>query len=177
MNLKYENLSLVGKIWSIAEILNAGKMHGNKKWIVSALDKFSTLYANEEVYRSNALQENTMSNLYEMVVEFKLKYVDGFVLDVLLEEDNSIISYVWKTRFIIDDIKSKIKRNKITKEDVELLDVILKNISKIYVQDLKQKQLGAFERRDLFKIREEIQDVHIALDKKINHKHIDLNLK
>ena len=77
----------------------------------------------------------------------------------------------------VDSVSDGMLLRDIKKEDVELLDVTLKNISKIYVQDLKQKQLGAFERRDLFKIREEIQDVHIALDKKINHKHIDLNLK
>jgi hypothetical protein len=49
-------------------------------------------------------------------------------------------------------------------------------ISQIYFKDLKTKQLESKERRDLFKIREEIEDVKIALDKKIKHNHINVGV-
>ena len=174
MNLKYKDLSIVGKIWSIAEVLNAGIAHNNKKWIVSAVDKFEQIYNDEEMYNFHILNEDTLTKILQQVIEIKLTYLDGYKFVDSLQVDDSIICLVWQSRFQLDGIKQNIKHNQVKNEDVELLDIVLSKISKVYFEDLKQKKLQGKERRDLFKIREEIIDVKIAMDKKIKHNHIEV---
>ena len=174
MNLKYKDLSIIGKVWTIAEVLNAGITHNNKKWIVSAVDKFEQIYNDEEIYNSRILNEDALTKILQQVVEIKLTYVDGYEYVDSLQPDDSIICLIWQSRFMLDRIKSNIKHNQVTQEDVEVLDDIFLKISKVYIRDLKQKELQGKERRDLFKIREEIEDVKILLDKKIKHNHIEV---
>jgi len=54
------------------------------------------------------------------------------------------------------------------------LDEIYCEIKHIWIKDLKKKKLSGKERRDLFKIKKEIEDLKIKIEKRVDRNQIHI---
>lgn len=164
MNIKYKQLSVIGKIWTIADMFYAGIRDDKNAYVLATLRRLEELDNDEEIINSNAVQENTISKLIDCV-ETKQD---------LVFDDESIISKVWSFHIEINNIKARVKTDRLMSEDVLTLNKIHSQIKGFWVRDLKQKNLSSKERRDLFKIVEEIEDLKIKIENRINRNQINL---
>lgn len=155
MNVEYKELSVVGKVWSLAELINAGIRDKKKSYILAAVRKVEALNDSEEIDASMAVDE-TIDNIVEHINSLKKKYIDHEDCDVTFVSDDSIASQIWKNRFMFDKIRNNMKIKDLSKVDKESLDKVFSNINRLYIQELKMKNLSGIERKDLFKIRHEI---------------------
>ena len=168
MNLKYKQLSVIGKVWVLAEMFNAGIRDDKNSYILATIKHIEDLIKDEETRSSNAVCENS----FEIMLDNISEICDGN--NKIEFSNNGIVSQVWKARFDLDEIKRRLKQNYLKNDDTEKLNEIYLEIRKIWIKDLKEKKLSGKERRDLFKIKEEIEDVKIKIENRINRDQINL---
>ena len=169
MNIKYEKLSSVGKIWSIRELLDKGIYEKDSKSVETAVHKLDH-FLNEQENSNNVLEsfkqdsEIIRHSAYVLAFEY-LKKPQQDDEDVTVEI-NGIFSKIWAYRGMLDELKYRLKTNiNAGNEELPSIIDIEKAINQIYYAELKEKALTGKDRRDLFKIKEEIEDVKI----KYNH--------
>lgn len=174
MNIKYKDLSVIGKVWSLAEMLYAGIRHENKKWIKVALEKLESLQQNEEVQNSTALNEKSLNCLiYNAKTQKELLMSESTNVD-LDTDGGSIIETLWFDYFEFADIKQRSKHNSIVREDLFDLEDLFYEVKSFWIKDIKVQELSTEERRDLFYIKKEIEDFKTNLENKVNRHHIEL---
>jgi len=173
MNVKYKDLSIIGKVWTIADLFYTGIAIGNKKWVEIAFEKLETIKSDEELQSSNAALSGSIE---QMIANAHIaeQYITGNRDEYDCVDDESIVSRVWFNRIELNQIKQRVKNDALMREDVFLLNEIYAEISHFWVSDLKNKHLTSKERRDLFKIREEIEDLLIKIENRINRDQIHL---
>lgn len=174
MNIKYKDLSVIGKVWTIAEILSAGIREENEKWVVSAFDKLEGLRHDETIQQSNALNNKTIELLIENARTDKQLILGERLTGGMSSDGGSVIETVWFDRIEFDEIKTRIKNDSLLEEDLVSLDEIYCEIKRIWVKDIKEKKLNGKERRDLFKIKEEIEDLKIKIEKRVERNQINI---
>ncbi|MBO5954888.1 MAG: hypothetical protein J6Q13_02850 [Clostridia bacterium] len=174
MNIKYKYLSVIGKVWTIAEILFAGIREEKEKWIVSALDKLEGLREDETIQNSKALNEKTIDQLIENARTQKQIMLEEQTLGGLTSDGGSVVETIWFNRIEFDEIKRRIKNDGLLEEDLLSLNQIYREIKAIWIKDLKEKQLSSKERSDLFKIKEEIEDLKIKIEKRVERNQITI---
>ena len=69
MNIKYQELSVIGKVWSIAELLYVGLRDNNKKYVEVAFSKLQSL--NAEDIQSKAIFQHSITNLMDHANTYK----------------------------------------------------------------------------------------------------------
>lgn len=164
MNLKYKQLSVIGKAWTIAELYNAGIRYNKKSYIKATMRKLEDLESENINTTSYAIKENTISNIMQHITKETPEYCN----------DNSIVSIIWYNRAWLDDIKIKINENTMLSSDVPILEDIYLEIKRLWVADLKSKKLTPRERQDLFEIKEEIKNVVLKLNNLIKHSQLEI---
>ena len=122
----------------------------------------------EELKNSNATHENSLESIFENATDIWCGS------ESITSVDDSIISKVWKNRIEFDQIKRRVKDDCLTKADHSQLLEIYFEIRRIWIKDLKEKKLSSSERRDLFKIKEEIEDLKIKIENRISRNQINL---
>ena len=173
MNIKYKELSIIGKIWSVAELLQAGIRDKKDAYIISAFKKITILQNNQEILISNAIDNDTMNNIMEHATDVlhKSKFKDKFIE---FNNDGSVVSRVWFCKIELDRLKEIIKNNTLLSNDILALNSIYSEIKGLWIADLKIRQLSSKERRDLFKIKEEIEDLKIRIEKRTERNQITI---
>ena len=173
MNIKYKDLTIIGKIWSIADLFYSGLIIGNKKWVEIAYEKLETLNIDEQVQNSKAVLEHTIQQTITNA-HIAEEYITGIREEYDCIDDESIASRLWFNKIELNQIKSRVKNDALKREDVLLLNEIYAEISHFWITDLKQKVLTSKERKELFKIREEVDDLLIKIENRINRDQIHL---
>lgn len=170
MNIKYDELSVIGKVWTIAEMFCAGVKDNKKSYVLATIRRLNELNADENAKTSKAVFENTMLQIIENTERYKFDNI----LTVEDIDDESIVSRVWCCRLKFDKIKWQIKNDNLTQEAIETLNSIFYEIRRFWVSDLKFKVLESKERRDLFKIKEEIEDLKIKIENRVKRNQITI---
>lgn len=173
MNIKYENLSVIGKVWQIAELLHDGIRDSKDAYIMAAFKKITQLKNDENLSKSTAVKETTMINIMEHGTNIlhQSKFKDYWFE---FENDESVVSIVWFAKTELDIIKESIKNNGIHDDDFENLKNIYLRLKSILVNDLKSKVLSGDERRDLLKIVKEVNKLVIKVETRIKHSQINI---
>lgn len=168
MNIKYEKLSVVGKVWTLAQTLGAGITDNKNTYVLSAIRKLDELNKSLEVDASMTVNE-TIDNIVEHAIALKENYMDLKKVDTRFVDNEDIISQIWYNRLLLDAFKFKLKNKMLTEKEEDELDKIYNTIRHIFIVELKEKRFSSKERRDLFKIKEEIEDVIIKFKNAIKH--------
>ena len=176
MNIEYKELSLVGKVWSLAELFNAGLRDGNKSYILAALKKLEEIKNDEVLMSSKAVGENTVDNIIENAKAMKAVIIDGEDAETDFEYDASVISSIWLNRIFLDGFKFKVRNNTLQMCDADEINKVYSAIRSLYVYEIKNKTLSGNERADIFKIMKEIEAVKIKFDKRVRNGQIDIVL-
>lgn len=167
LNIKYEYLSVVGKIWTIREELDRGIINKDSASIISANKKindvvesglFSTMYENDSL-----TQIANIDNLVDNARNIKRKIVDGEDVSIKFDcDDNSnILSKIWKYRIVLDKFKLKLKNHNITREDFENFEIATEKFFKIYRSAYKTHKIYNYKtKRDLFKMYDEVMNAY-----------------
>ena len=163
LNVKYEDLSVVGKVWTIREELNKGIINNDAGFILSANKKineiaesgdFAVIYEND-----NVTPVANIDNLVENANNIKRKIVDGEDLSIDFEcDDNSnLLSKIWKYRIILDKFRLKLRQHNVSKEDFEKFDKAGEKFYNLYRKAYKNKDIYRYKvKRDLYKIFDEL---------------------
>ena len=164
MNIKYEKLSIVGKIWSIRELLDKGLFENDGKQVFVAIKKINDLMSDEtqKTYEIEKLKED-LESIEHFVYRYSIDYFENSKDEEFVDDFkvNGNISEIWFLKGELDCLKQRAKSCLETDFDKLLIIEIERRINKIYYTDLKEKKLTGKDRRDLFKIKEEIEDVKI----------------
>ncbi len=168
MNIKFERLSAVGKIWSLRELLDKGIFEHDGKSVEAAVHKLDH-FINEQDVENNIENfeqdcELIRHSAYVLAFEyFKRPYQEDEDTTVKI---NGILSKIWVYRGMLDDFKHGVKTYGLEQnEETPLIFKIEKEINKIYYKELKEKALSGKDRQDLFKIKEEVEDVKIKYNR------------
>ena len=104
MNIKYKELSIIGKVWSIAELLKAGIRDKKDAYIISTFKKIKELQNDVSLSLTNAVKTTTMDNIMAHATEIlhKSKFPDTVIE---FNNDESVTSIVWFAKTELDDIK------------------------------------------------------------------------
>ena len=168
MNIKYNQLSVIGKIWTLAQTFSAGIIDDKNAYINSVLNHLEDLIKDVNANNSSAVDENSFESIFENATDIWCGS------ESITSVDDGIVSTIWKNRLEYDQIKRKAKENFLTKADkLQLMDLYLE-IKHIWIKDLKERKLSSLERRDIFKIKEEIEDLKIKIENRINRNQINL---
>ena len=171
MNIKYKDLSIIGKVWSIAELFYAGIRDNNKKYIEVAFSKLESLKL--EDIKSNAMVEDGIANLI-INAKAQKQFMQGDVVSGAMVEDGSIIETVWFDCIEIQGIKNRVKNDSLLESDIDALNDIYYEIHSLWISDLKNKELLGKERRDLFKIKEEVKSYKEKIEKRAEQNQITI---
>ena len=173
MNIKYKDLSIIGKGWSLAELLKAGIRDKKDAYLVSTFKKIRELQDNKELKNSHAVKETTFDNImiHATNILHQSKYPDTYIE---FDNDGSIASTIWFLKTELDSIKERIKNNRINSEDLPMLNEIYSTIRKFWVTDLKNKELTSQERSDLFKIKKEVETLLLNVEKRAERNQINV---
>lgn len=163
MNIKYNELSVVGKTWAVAEMFYYGVRDVNAINIEATYKKIDEMENNDK--NSKTVKETSFANMRDSVE--KILAVNSGKSEQEFIHDGSIVSTVWFDAVYFFNIKNNAKANLLTKKDYETLKEIYSEIKHIWVMDLKEKGLTSKERRDLFKIKDEILSLINNLENKI----------
>ena len=164
MKAKYKELSLIGKVWALAELYNTGVGCDKKSYVEAAIRKLEALDADEKYLSSLATQEKSISNILSFITRETEEFVD----------DGSLVSSLWYNRAWLDDVKTRIRNNKIEDSDMAVLQDIYIEFKRFCVKDLKEKQLSSKERRELFEIKGELNNLIVNLNNRIKHSQIQI---
>lgn len=173
MNIKYKDLSVIGKIWTIAEMFHAGLRDNKNAYIVATFRKLEELLYDQEAQTSKAVLSGSIENIIASA-EIQKELIWGETENAKLYDYGSIVELIWFNRIAFDAIKRRIKDDSMLGEDLAILDAIYREIKGLWVSDLKAKQLRSEERRDLFKIKEEIEDLKIKIENKVKRNQITI---
>lgn len=165
MNIKFNELSVIGKTWAVAEMFYYGLRDNNQINIDATYTKLKEMANNEEIMKSVAVKKHSFRCMIESVDKILAANNGGPTEDLIF--DGSIAAKVWFDAINFYNIKNNAKANLLTTKDYEYLKQILREIKHIWGIDLKEKKLSSKERRDLFKIKEEVSTVINNLDNKI----------
>jgi len=171
VNIKYKELSIIGKIWSLAELFAVGIRDNNKKYVDVAISKLKSLIYDDIV--SNAASIDDIKNLSHNA-KIQKQYIFGGSLTGAYNEDGSIIEAIWFDCLDIHSIKQRVKNDSLMKTDLNKLNDIYYEIYNLWINDLKNKELSSKERRDLFKIKEEIKSYKEKIEKRVEHNQITI---
>lgn len=163
MNVKYKELSVIGKVWTLAQTLSAGITENKKAYILAAVRKLNELNNSIEIDASMAVNE-TIDSIVDHATALKENFLDLIESDTDFVDNEDIISQIWYNRLLLDSFKYKWKNNLLTEADEMELEEIYKTLKSIYVVELKEKRLSGKERADLFKINEEVENFKIKFD-------------
>ena len=122
MNIKYKQLSVVGKIWRLAEMYATGIRLGDDAYLKATKRYLQYIQSYEK--KSNAKYDDTISNM--------INYVSG---NQSFVNDGSVVSLLWYYGEIFDDIKHKNKYGIISKEDEVIMDQFVKIIDQLYMDE------------------------------------------
>lgn len=170
MNIKYKDLSIIGKVWSLAELFYTGIRNNNKKYIDVAFAKLQTL---KEEVKSSAMAENSIENILINAKAFK-QFMLGEEVTGAMIEDGSIVESIWFDAIEINSIKRRVKDDSLMEEDLLALNDIYYEIHKFWALDLKNKELSSKERRDLFKIQQEVKSYKEKIEKRVEQNQITI---
>ncbi len=168
MNIKYKQLSVIGKVWTLAETFSAGIIDNKNAYVNSTLKHIEELMSDENAKISSAVYENSFESIFENATDIWCGS------ESVTSVDDSIVSIIWKNRLEFDQIKRNVKESCLTNVNKMILLDIYLEIKHIWIKDLKEKKLSSQERRDLFKIKEEIEDLKIKIENRINRNQINL---
>lgn len=172
MKTKYNQYSVVGKVWTICEMFYMGVRDVKPAYILATNRKLEELQT--EVKNSNAVKDHSFECLLDCVDKVLESCRDNGTVKGFIY-DGSVVSTVWYNCLAYNEIKNKAKNETLTEEDVDALNKLLSEISRLRIKDLKERTLSSLERKDLFMIKKEITAFADKLDTKIRHKHITLN--
>ncbi len=169
LNVKYEDLSVVGKVWTIREELNKGIINNDAGFIMSANKKlneivenklYSTIYENDK-----AISLADIADLVENAKNIKKRYVDGEEVSTYfqIKKNANILLKIWKCREILDHFKFMLKKSDQTKEDVVEFEKMTDEIYKLYRKSHKEQEISKVK-RDFYKIYIEVVDAHIKYE-------------
>ena len=167
MNIKFNELSVIGKTWAIAEMFYYGLRDENPINISATYKKINEMASDATILNSSAVKETTFDNMNDSVN--KILAVNSGENEQEFINDKSIVSTVWYNAIYFYNIKNNAKANLLTNKEYEILKEIYKEIKRIWVIDLKEKKLSSKERRDLYNIKEEMWAVINNLEIKIIH--------
>ena len=119
MNIKYKDLSVIGKVWTIAEVLFAGIREEKEKWVISAFDKLEGLRQDETIQLSNALNNITIEKLIENARTDKQLILGERLTGGMSSDGGSIVETIWFDRIELDEIKTRIKNDSLTDEIID----------------------------------------------------------
>ena len=172
MNIKFNDLSIVGKIWSIAEMFYIGIRDVKESYIRATFRKLEDLSFDEEIYNSNAVKEHS----FECIIDSATKILEANsgAGGTKLIHDESLIATVWYDCISFNDIKNKLKNDSLTNQDIESLNQLFLELRRIWIGDLKAKNFSSKERRDLFKIKEEIEDLKLKIETRVKRNQINI---
>lgn len=163
MNIKYNKLSVIGKVWSLAELYNAGIRDDKKPYVDAAIRKLEELESDSNS-TSFAIGEKSISNILRHIMKETEEFVD----------DGTLVSSLWYNRAWLDDVKSRIKNNQIEDSDLAVLQDIYLEIKRFYVKNLKEKKFSSKEKQDLFKIKEEILNLKNKIENRVERNQINV---
>ena len=175
MNIKYDKLSIIGKIWTIGELLNMGIYENKQAYMKAVFRKLSELNDNPNIFNYRSMLDSTLENIIHNAFAMKQRFVDNIDVSVDFMDDGSIVSAIWFNRQLFDYFKLQLKENNVSLNDIKLLNDAYLAIRRIYAYELKNKQLCSKERVELFKIFKEIEDFKIKVELKLKHGEIELN--
>lgn len=166
LNIKYEDLSVVGKIWSIREELRKGTSNKDLGLIISANKKldeiidsgiYSTVYENDK-----AISLADIADLVENAKNIKRRYVDKEDVSTVfkIKNNSNILLKMWKYRDILDNFKYLLKTCDQTIEDVVEFEKMAKEIYKLHTKACREHG-NSKVKRDTYKIYIEVIDVYI----------------
>lgn len=154
MNRKYNEMSVVGKIWAIAELYHVGIRACKKSYVNATIRKLEELECKTDS-TSFAIGDNSIANILRYITKETEEYVD----------DGTLVSSLWYNRAWLDDVKSRIKNNQIQETDLAILQDIYIEVKRFYVKNLKEKKFSSQEKQDLFKIKEEVLNLKNKIEK------------
>ena len=175
MNTKYNQLSIIGKVWTIGELFNTGIYDNNTAYIKSSFKKLGELNSNPNVLNYVSMKDTTLENIINNAFAIKQKQVDDMDVDTAFVDDGSIVSAIWYNKQLLDYFKMKMKENSLTSRDLKILTNIYYAIRRIYVNELKSKQLSSKERCELFKINEQVNNLKLKIESRVSKNQIDIN--
>ena len=164
MELKYKKLSLIGKIWVIAELYNAGIRDDKQSYVSAAIRKLEQLQSEEATLNSCAIKENTLLNILNQITGETSEFV----------HDHSAVSFLWYNRAWLDDIKNRIRDNQIEESDMAILEDIYREIKLLWFRDLRAKKYSSEERLELYKIYEETKNLKNKIHDRVVKNQIDI---
>ena len=170
MNIKFNELSVIGKTWAIAEMFYYGLRDETPINISATYKKINEMASDATILNSSAVKETTFDNMNDSVN--KILAVNSGKNEQEFINDESIVSTVWYNAIYFYNIKNNAKANLLTNKEYEILKEIYKEIKRIWVIDLKEKKLSSKERRDLHNIKEEMWAVINNLEIKIMHREL-----
>ena len=130
LNIKYEDLSVVGKIWSIREELNKGIINNDAGFILSANKKINEIAESGDfavIYENDIVTPvANIDNLVENANNIKRKIVDGenIAIDFECDDNSNLLSNIWKHRIILDKFRLKLRQHNVSREDFEKFKAI-----------------------------------------------------
>ena len=169
-NLKFKDMSIIGKVWNIAELLQAGIRDNKESYIIASLKKITELQ-NLDLYKTSSVIERDSMD-YIMInatnVLHKSKYKDAYYE---IETDGSIICDLWNLKIELDTIKERIKDSQLLQDDL----MNLKNIyQQIKLMLFKNESLSHEEKVDLLKIYKEIKHLYIKIETRAERNQITI---
>lgn len=169
MNIKYEKLSVVGKVWTLAQTLGAGTLTDKKGYVLSAVKNLEELSASYEVDASMTVNE-TICTILDHAQAIKEKFFNKQAkVDTEFVHNDDIISDIWANSILLINLKYKFKNKQLSEEDINLIEELYNNVRHIFIVELVEKRLESKEKRDLFKIKEEVEDFKIKVENAIKH--------
>ena len=172
MNVKYEDLSLVGKVWSLAEVFYAGLCDNKPAYVKSTFRKLEELKL-ECLSSSNVANESNIENLIDNAnIQKQFMLGEDVVGDYI--DDESVVSMLWFNSIILSGIKRRVKDDSLLYDDLYNLNRIYDEIKGAWIHDLKARELLSIERRDFFKIKEQIEDLKIKIQKRVERNQINI---
>lgn len=172
MKTKYNQYSVVGKVWTICEMFYMGVRDVKPAYILATNRKLEELQSEAE--NSNAVKEHSFECIIDSVDKVLESCRDNGTVKSFIY-DGSVVSTVWFNCLYYNEIKNKAKNETLTKEDVAALNQLLSEISRLWIKDLKAEQLTSLERKDLFTIKKEITAFADKLEMKIKHGNITIS--
>ncbi len=172
MNIKYKDLSVIGKIWTLTEMLYSGIKDVKQSYLLAVKRKLEELNDSEEIKTSNTLNEHTIDNII-----YNSKSLANYCLGIQEEEDyiedDTMLLNIWFLKVQADAIKRRAKEKILFAHDKEVLDNIIYKIKNYWlIAGYKEKVLTGKEKRDLHKIYLELS----SLQQKINNEQVDYKI-
>ncbi len=164
MKLKYKEMSIVGKVWTLAELYNAGVGDEKKSYVRATITRLYEMLFDEETLSSHATKESSISNI--------LNHITGYTAE--FKNDESVVSILWYNRAWLDDVKSRTKNSQIESSDLAILQDVYLEIKRLYINNLKEKKLSIEESRDLLLIKKEIEDLKNKIQTRVTRNQIDV---